>query len=62
MEKIYTRLAEADLFAAIGTSPQIYPVATFVHKARTVGAHTIELKLKLLALVSAWVDKLLSQR
>lgn len=62
MEKIYPRFAEADLFAAIGTSPQIYPVATFDHKARTARAYTTELNLKLSALVSAWVDKQLSQR
>lgn len=39
-------LAEADLFAAIGTSGQVYPAAAFGQMARAMGAHTVELNLE----------------
>ena len=45
MHLIEERLAEADLFAAIGTSGNVYPAAGFVQLAGHVGAHTIELNL-----------------
>ena len=45
MEEIFAHLAEADLFAAIGTSGQVYPAAAFVQEAAAAGAHTIELNL-----------------
>ncbi len=38
-------LAGTDLFAAIGTSGQVYPAAAFVQEARAAGAHTVELNL-----------------
>jgi NAD-dependent deacetylase len=33
LERIFSALAECDLFAAIGTSGQVYPAAGFVHEA-----------------------------
>lgn len=46
MEKIVTALELCDLFAAIGTSGNVYPAAGFVRVARTVGAHTVEINLE----------------
>lgn len=46
MDKIYDALARADIFAAIGTSGNVYPAAGFVHEARLQGAHTVELNLE----------------
>lgn len=45
MERIEERLAQADIFAAIGTSGNVYPAAGFVQMASHVGAHTVELNL-----------------
>ena len=45
MERIERALMEADIFAAIGTSGNVYPAAGFVQMARHVGAHTIEMNL-----------------
>ncbi|WP_170404530.1 NAD-dependent deacylase [Ruegeria arenilitoris] len=45
MDAIYDHLADAALFAAIGTSGQVYPAAAFVHEARMSGAQTVELNL-----------------
>jgi len=45
MDEIAAHLATADLFAAIGTSGQVYPAAGFVAEARARGARTIELTL-----------------
>lgn len=74
MDLIYDHLASADLFAAIGTSGQVYPAAAFVQEANAAGAHTVELNLDPSAVVSdfaetrfgpasrtvpAWVDELL---
>lgn len=74
MDEIYTHLAEADLFAAIGTSGNVYPAAGFVQEANGFGAQTVELNLEPSATVSqfgqtifgkatdtvpAWVDSLL---
>ncbi len=75
MEEIYDHLANAALFAAIGTSGQVYPAAAFVHEAIAAGAKTIELSLEPSAgasyfgetrqglateSVPAWVDSLLA--
>lgn len=75
MEEICGHLAEAGIFAAIGTSAQVYPAADFVHEAAAAGAHTVELNLEpsQMALsfaehragpagrsVPAWVEELLS--
>ena len=42
MEEIESALMDADLFAAIGTSGNVYPAAGFVRTARFAGARTIE--------------------
>ena len=74
MDAIYEHLAGADLFAAIGTSGQVYPAAAFVQEATAAGAHTVEINLEPSAVVSdfdetrfgpatetlpIWVDELL---
>lgn len=45
MERISEHLATADLFAAIGTSGNVYPAAGFVTEAKAFGADSIELNL-----------------
>lgn len=45
MDRIMTHLAEAEVFADIGTSGQVYPAAGFVQEAAVRGAHTVELNL-----------------
>jgi len=74
MDVIFDHLAEADIFAAIGTSGNVYPAAGFVADARRNGAHTIEMNLERSAvgnqfaehrtgpatrIVSDWVKELL---
>ncbi|WJG07593.1 Sir2 family NAD+-dependent deacetylase [Aliiglaciecola sp. LCG003] len=46
MDRIYQRLAEAELFIAIGTSGQVYPAAGFVQEAKLNGAFCVELNLQ----------------
>ncbi|MEM8740031.1 MAG: NAD-dependent deacylase [Pseudomonadota bacterium] len=46
MERISDLLDAADIFAAIGTSGQVYPAAAFVHQASAAGAQTVELNLE----------------
>ncbi|ASM71297.1 MULTISPECIES: NAD-dependent deacylase [Roseobacteraceae] len=46
MEEIEMRLNEADIFAAIGTSGNVYPAAGFVQAAAAYGAMTVELNLE----------------
>ncbi|AVO39821.1 NAD-dependent deacylase [Pukyongiella litopenaei] len=46
MDRIEKALMRADLFAAIGTSGQVWPAAGFVQNARAVGAHTVEINLE----------------
>ena len=46
MEEIISHLEEADLFASIGTSGQVYPAASFVQEAAVNGADTVELNLE----------------
>lgn len=46
MDDIYSALAMADIFIAIGTSGHVYPAAGFVHEAKLHGAHTVELNLE----------------
>lgn len=43
MDEITEALEQADVFAAVGTSGEVYPAAGFVDWARTVGAETVEL-------------------
>lgn len=46
MDEIFTHLSEADVFASIGTSGNVYPAAGFVAEARRCGARTIEFNLE----------------
>jgi NAD-dependent deacetylase len=46
IDEIYTALAQADLFVAIGTSGKVYPAAGFVTSARLAGARTIEFNVQ----------------
>ena len=46
MEAIWARIAECDLFAAIGTSGAVYPAAGFVSDAQHRGARTLEINLE----------------
>ena len=46
MDRIFTLLAQADMFVSIGTSGTVYPAAGFVEIAREAGAHTLELNLE----------------
>jgi NAD-dependent deacetylase len=77
MEEILNLIWEADLFAAIGTSGNVYPAAGFVEEARQARAQTVELNLEPSAVVSAfdetrfgpasrivpaWVAELLTRR
>ncbi|MCR9127050.1 MAG: NAD-dependent deacylase [Rhodobacteraceae bacterium] len=74
MDAILGHLTQADVFAAIGTSGEVYPAAGFVRVAAEAGAHTVELNLEPSAVASdftealfgpatqvvpAWVDRLL---
>ncbi len=56
MDEIYKHLSEADLFAAIGTSGNVYPAAGFVQEADAFGADTIELNLEPSATVSQFAQ------
>jgi NAD-dependent deacetylase len=75
MEEIFEALATCTLFAAIGTSGNVYPAAGFVQEAARAGAHTVEINLEPSAVVSdfaetrlgpatqtvpAWVEELLT--
>jgi len=46
MDEIADHLQACELFAAIGTSGQVYPAAGFVIEAATAGATTVELNLE----------------
>ncbi|MHA6345733.1 NAD-dependent deacylase [Roseivivax sp. CAU 1761] len=76
LDEIDAHLAEAGLFAAIGTSGQVYPAAGFVEIAAAAGAGTVEINLAdtetspafaerltgpASAVVPDWVDRLLAQ-
>ena len=75
MDRIEAALAGAEIFAAIGTSGQVWPAAGFARLAREMGARTVELNLEPSAawadfdevrqgpaseVVPAWVEELLS--
>ncbi len=75
MERIFAALEDCDLFAAIGTSGQVYPAAGFVTEARRAGAETVEINLEAsdnaglftrqvlgpaTEAVPAWVDEVLA--
>lgn len=57
MDDIYSALADADIFIAIGTSGHVYPAAGFVHEARLQGAHTVELNLEPSQVGSEFAEK-----
>lgn len=74
MDTLFDHLAEADIFAAIGTSGNVYPAAGFVAEARRAGAHTLEFNLERSSVgsqfaehrtgpasktVAVWVDEIL---
>lgn len=76
MHSIQDYLAKADVFAAIGTSGNVYPAAGFVAEAARAGAHTIEFNLEKSIVagqfdehrvgpasqtVPKWVDEILSR-
>lgn len=46
MNEIFAALENCDLFAAVGTSGNVYPAAGFVRVARAAGAHTVEINLE----------------
>lgn len=46
MDRAMEALADCDLFAAIGTSGEVYPAAGFVDIAANAGAQTVELNLE----------------
>jgi NAD-dependent deacetylase len=56
MDEIFDHLSETDLFAAIGTSGNVYPAAGFVAEARRAGAHTVELNLERTAAASQFAE------
>ena len=74
LDRIETALAGADLFAAIGTSGEVYPAAGYAEAARAAGIPTVEINLEptggarfdevragpATREVPAWVDALLS--
>ncbi len=57
MDAIQRHLSEADIFAAIGTSGQVYPAAAFVHEAAAAGAHTVELNLEPSEISAAFAER-----
>lgn len=76
MDEIAAHLEDCEIFAAIGTSGQVYPAAGFVQEAAYAGAHTIELNLNdsdtsrsfaehrvgpASRIVPQWVDELLAR-
>ena len=56
MEEIADALENCDVFAAIGTSGQVYPAAGFVQTARAAGALTVEMNLKPSTVSSAFAQ------
>ncbi|MHC9234469.1 NAD-dependent deacylase [Pseudooceanicola sp. 502str34] len=56
MDEIFEHLVTCGLFAAIGTSGQVYPAAGFVREADAAGAHTIELNLDPSSVVSQFAE------
>ncbi len=76
MDALFEHMSEAAVFAAIGTSGNVYPAAGFVAEARRAGAHTLEFNLERSAVgnqfaehrlgpasltVSTWVDEMLGK-
>lgn len=76
MPEIEQALERCDLFAAIGTSGNVYPAAGYVRTANRAGAHTVQINLEPTAVnsdfdeirlgsagevVPAWVDEVLAR-
>lgn len=59
MDRIFEVLGRADIFAAIGTSGNVYPAAGFVAEAARAGAQTVEINLERSAVGSQFDDLLL---
>ncbi|HEX5857246.1 MAG TPA: NAD-dependent deacylase [Microbacterium sp.] len=77
LERIEQAVVACDVFAAIGTSGEVYPAAGYVALAAAFGAHTVELNLQpaeglvpfdevragpATRIVPAWVDDVLASR
>ncbi|SDY74218.1 NAD-dependent deacylase [Citreimonas salinaria] len=58
MDEIARHLLSCDLFAAIGTSGNVYPAAGFVQEAARAGARKVELNLELTELSDLFDDRL----
>ena len=56
MERIWEHLQGAGIFAAIGTSGEVYPAAGFVREAAAAGAHTVEINLEPSSVVSDFAE------
>lgn len=56
MDEIFDHLANADVFASIGTSGNVYPAAGFVAEARRAGANTVEFNLETSLVGSQFAD------
>ena len=57
MDDIYEKLVQCDVFAAIGTSGNVYPAAGFVEVAQGAGAQTIEINLEPSNIASAFHEQ-----
>ena len=57
MEEILDHLAGADLFAAIGTSGQVWPAAGFAQEAASAGAHCVEINVEASAVASDFHER-----
>lgn len=77
LDEIFAALSNCELFAAIGTSGNVYPAAGFVTEARATGAQTVEINLERSAVTDAfdevrlglasvqvplWVDEILAEQ
>ena len=60
MEEIEKALSHCAIFAAIGTSGQVYPAAGFVYLAQEAGANTYEINLECSNDISSFFDHSLS--
>lgn len=56
MDRIMTLIDQCGLFAAIGTSGEVYPAAGFVDLATRAGAHTVEINLEPSSAVSRFAE------
>ena len=59
LDRIFEALSRCHLFAAIGTSGNVYPAAGFVDEARASGAHTVEINLERSLVATAFDEVLL---